>query len=193
MKADQRKNWLIFSSVILITGLAWIWLSRTTPEQTFSDGLPAPRQGFMAPDFSLTDATGKTIRLSDLRGRPVLVNVWASWCTPCRAEMPAMQRLYQEYQQRGLEILAVNSTSQDNRDNAQSFADQLGLTFPILYDDLGDVAKLYQVQSLPSSFFIDAAGKVHQVVIGGPMAEALLRVRIEQLFEQITPQPGASN
>jgi cytochrome c biogenesis protein CcmG, thiol:disulfide interchange protein DsbE len=181
MKINRQ---LLTISVILLAGLAWIWTSRAVAGETTAGSIPAPRQGFQAPDFSLQNAQGDVVRLSDLRGNPVLVNVWASWCSPCRAEMPAIQRLYQDYQSHGLEILAVNSTTQDSVEKAMAFAQDLGLTFPILFDAEGEVARLHQVQALPSSYFINPDGKIEEVVIGGPMSEALLRVRVEQLLEK---------
>ena len=179
MKINRQ---LLTIPVILLAGLAWIWTSRAVAGETTAGNIPAPRQGFQAPDFSLQNDQGDFVRLSDLRGKPVLVNVWASWCTPCRAEMPAIQRLYQDYQSRGLEILAVNSTTQDSVERAAAFAQDLGLTFPVLFDTDGEVARLYKVQALPSSYFIKPDGKIEEVVIGGPMSEALLRVRVEKLL-----------
>lgn len=182
MTLISSRKWLLFSLFLLLFGAGWIWFSRAQPGELTAGKIPAPRQDFLAPDFTLTDASGQEVRLSDLRGRPVLVNIWASWCGPCRAEMPAMQRLYQEYLDRGFEILAVNSTSQDSPENALAFAKDLGLTFPILFDVQGEVARLYKAQALPTSFFIDPEGIIQEVVVGGPMAESLLRVRVDRLF-----------
>src|SRR5690606_34345406 len=114
-------------------------------------------------------------RLSDLRGRPVLVNLWASWCGPCQAEMPAMQKIHEQYGPQGFTILAVNTTFQDERTSAEEFAANRGLTFPIVFDLDGKVSRSYQVRSMPTSFFIDQDGIIRRVVIGGPMSEALLR------------------
>jgi thiol:disulfide interchange protein len=93
---------------------AWIWVSATNPGNTTAGQIPAPRQGFLAPDFSLQDLQGETVTLSELRGRPVLINLWATWCPPCRAEMPDMQEVYEAYQEQGFLILAVNATYQDS-------------------------------------------------------------------------------
>ncbi len=183
MKFTQKQTWWWFVITILIVGALWTWLTRDTSGASTAGRIPAPRQGFLAPDFSLQNAQGETIQLSDLRGQAVLLNVWASWCTPCRAEMPAMQRLYEEYQGRGFELLAVNSTVQDSPERALAFANELGLSFPILFDTQGEVTGLYQARALPTSFFIDQEGVIREVVIGGPMAEALLRIRVEQLLE----------
>jgi peroxiredoxin len=169
--------------VALLAGAGWIWLTKAQPGSTSSGGIPAPQRGFQAPDFELIDTTGKTYRLSDLRGRPILLNFWASWCSPCKAEMPAMQQVYRQFQDQGFVVLAVNSTSQDSRNSALSFADQLGLSFPILWDDQGVVSDLYQIKALPSTFFIDQEGTIREIIIGGPMADALLRIRVNQLIE----------
>jgi cytochrome c biogenesis protein CcmG/thiol:disulfide interchange protein DsbE len=170
------------SILALLAGAIWIWVSRAAPGETSSE-IAAPRQGFLAPDFSLQTINGETIKLSELRGHPVLINVWASWCGPCRSEMPALEQVYQEYRDQGVEILGVNSTIQDDPIKAEVFAKQIGLTFPILLDTAGEVTKAYQVRALPTSFFVDPEGIIQGVVVGGPMAEALLRVRIKDLVQ----------
>lgn len=177
-------RWYIFSALVLITGAAWIIASRAEPGDVTSGAIPVPRQGFAAPEFSLTTPEGENISLSELRGSPVLVNLWTSWCPPCRAEMPAMQEAYQAYRDQGFVILAVNATNQDSHQDAIDFTEQYGLTFPILLDTNGEVSRLYQLRSLPTSFFIDRQGIIQEVVIGGPMSEALLRSRIQQLMEE---------
>ncbi len=179
-----RGAWSLFSLVVLLLSAAWIWLSADPEGATTGGMIPAPRPGFLAPDFSLPDTEGNLTTLSDLRGQAVLVNLWASWCTPCQAEMPAMQRVYEEYKDQGFTILAVNATQQDSQAAAAQFALEKGLTFPILFDMDGSVARSYQMTALPSSFFILPDGTINEVIIGGPMAEALLRVRIEQLLEE---------
>ena len=173
----------IYILVLLVSG-AWIWLSRAPASEVTQGRIPAPQAGFLAPDFSLVTTTGERITLSELRGKPVLVNVWASWCPPCRAEMPAMEQAYRDFRSQGFQILAVNATHQDDPAKAEAFAQERGLSFPILLDEDGEVSRLYRVSSLPTSFFVDAQGLIREVVIGGPMAEALLRIRIQQLLGQ---------
>jgi len=165
--------------VILAAGLAWIGLSAGGTQAVTA----APQEGFLAPDFTLQSITGETYTLSDLRGQAVVINLWATWCPPCRAEMPALQKMYAEYKDQGLVILAVNSTVQDTASAVPPFASEYSLTFPILLDDAGSVNNAYQVRSLPSSYFIDRKGIVRQVIIGGPMSEALLRTRIEDILK----------
>jgi peroxiredoxin len=169
--------------VILFAGLGWIWLSAADPGSATSDQIPAPRPGFLAPDFSLPTPQGKVLALSDLRGSPVIVNVWASWCGPCRVEMPALKKVDEDYRDKGLVVLGLNATSQDSLEQALAFAEELELAFPILLDTEGRALGLYEVRAFPTTFFIDRQGIIREVVVGGPMAEALLRVRAEQLLE----------
>lgn len=180
MQQTQRR---IIYFVILILGFAWILVSADRSGVSTSGKIPAPQQGFLAPDFELRTLEGKTVRLSDLRGQAVLVNLWATWCPPCRAEMQAIEKVYQEYRGEGLIVLAVNMTQQDTTSAIQPFVVEQGLTFPILLDEAGEVASAYQMQSLPSSYFIRRDGIINEVVIGGPMSEALLRTRIEDILK----------
>jgi len=169
--------------VILFLGFAWIFASADKTGTSTAGLIPAPQQGFLAPDFELNTITGETIKLSDLRGQAVLVNLWATWCPPCRAEMPAIEKIYNEYKDDGLVVLAVNMTYQDTRSNIEPFINEYGLSFPILLDETSSVGSAYQLRSLPSSFFIGRDGIIQEVVIGGPMAEALLRTRVEQILK----------
>jgi peroxiredoxin len=183
MKSTPNLIWTLWVVIILGLGAVWIQFSRATGGQATPNLIPIPQAGFNAPDFNLEDASGKSFQLSELRGRPLIVNVWASWCPPCRAEMPALERVYQEYRFAGLEVLAVNAANQDTVDAATGFVRDNGLHFPILFDRDGRVSAIYQVRSLPSTFFIDRHGVIREVVIGGPMAESLLRIRAKQLLE----------
>lgn len=171
------------SALILVLGLIWIWASAVDPAQLAQQGIQAPQEGLLAPEFTLNTLSGETIALKDLRGRPVLINFWASWCPPCRSEMPAMETMYSEFQAADLEILAVNVTYQDRLADAENFVQENQLTFPILLDRTGVVSELYQISSLPTSFFVDSSGVIQKVVIGGPMEEALIYRQVENLLE----------
>jgi cytochrome c biogenesis protein CcmG/thiol:disulfide interchange protein DsbE len=160
----------------------WIWLSRVSPQDALAGESMAPHVGFRAPEFELPTSQGEQISLSELRGQAVIINLWASWCPPCREEMPALQKVYESYHDQGLEILAVNATTQDNLTAAVEFSNQLGLAFPILLDTEGEVSSLYRLQSLPTTYFVGRDGFIRDVVVGGPMAEALLRVRVQRLL-----------
>jgi len=180
MQPIQRRT---IYAVILITALGWIFFSADRAGTSTAGEIPAPRQGFLAPNLTLNTPDGETYTLSELRGQAVLVNLWATWCPPCRAEMPAIQKLYEEYKDQGFVVLAVNMTYQDDPFAILPFAEEHQLSFPILLEETGEVANKYELRSLPSSYFIDRTGMIREVVIGGPMSEALLRTRIESILE----------
>lgn len=176
----------MIASMLILTALsvAWIGLSAVPASGTTSGLIPSPRQGFAAPDFTLERLDGQPITLTDLRGTVVILNLWTSWCPPCRAEMPTLQRIYEASQESGLEVLAINVTSQDSEADARSFVDENGLTFPVLLDRSGTVARLYQMRALPTTFFIDQQGVIRKVVIGGPMSEATIQTSFLPLLEE---------
>ncbi len=180
---STNPQWILLSSLLLICGAGWIWISRPAANDMIGGQQTIPHVGFQAPDFELETLDGTTVHLSDFRGQAVIINLWATWCPPCRAEMPALQKVYKEHQAK-VAVLAINATNQDDLDAVQEFTQSNDLTFPILLDKSGVVTKLYQLRSLPTSFFVDPTGVIQEVVIGGPMAEALLRIRIEQLTSE---------
>jgi cytochrome c biogenesis protein CcmG/thiol:disulfide interchange protein DsbE len=185
MKFVQQGYTRLFYGFLLILGLGWVWLSVIPANATTGGKIPAPQTGFLAPDFTAQTIEGGTITLSNLRGKVILVNIWASWCPPCRAEMPAIEHTYQAYKNQGFTMLAINSTVQDTAANAQAFVSENQLTFPILMDKTGEITRLYRVQSLPTSFFIGRDGIIREVVVGGPMAQALLSSRVEKLLKEL--------
>jgi peroxiredoxin len=170
-----------FYLLILIAGAAWIVISADKSNATGTTS--APQAGFAAPDLTLKTPEGEEYTLSELKGNAVLVNLWATWCPPCRAEMPAIEKMYREYKDRGLVVLAVDMTYQGNPADVVPFIQKYNLTFPVLLDETGAVGTAYQLRSLPSSYFIDRLGVIQEVIIGGPMSEALLRARIEQILK----------
>ncbi|MDQ2690820.1 MAG: TlpA family protein disulfide reductase [Chloroflexota bacterium] len=176
---DRRIAYLF----VLVLGLVWIYLSKDNAHSAATGRVAASQQGFLAPDFSLSTADGETVQLADLRGQAILVNLWATWCPPCREEMQSIEKVYQEYRDEGFTVLAVNMTYQDNSERVVPFVREQDLTFPILLDETGEIAHAYQMRSLPSSYFIRRDGTINEVVIGGPMSEALLRTRIEAILE----------
>ena len=180
MQQTQRR---ITYLLILALGFAWIFISADRSGVSTGGGIPAPQQGFLAPDFELNTPAGEVVRLSELQGQAVLVNLWATWCPPCRAEMQSIEKVYEEYREQGFTVLAINMTYQDDRLAVTPFVDKQKLTFPILLDETGTIGKTYELRSLPSSYFIRRDGIINEVVIGGPMSEALLRTRIEDILE----------
>jgi peroxiredoxin len=122
------------------------------------------RIGFTAPDFTLPTTDNKEFKLSDYRGKPVILNFWASWCGPCRYEVPAFKSFYEKYGNEGVSIIAVNT--QDNPDSALAYAKSDGLKFTIPVDPQGKVANLYNVRGLPTTYFIDENGIITSIKIG---------------------------
>ena len=120
--------------------------------------------GQVAPDFALKSSTGENLRLSEYRGDVVMVNFWATWCGPCRQEMPLLDELYARYQRVGFSLLGVNID--DNPSKAMNMVDELGVSFPVLFDARKEVSELYQVEAMPVTVLIDREGTVRHVHLG---------------------------
>ena len=114
--------------------------------------------GQTAPDFALKSSTGENLRLSEYRGQVVMVNFWATWCGPCRQEMPLLDQLYSRYERVGFTLLGVNID--DNTSKAMNMVKELGVSFPVLFDSQKEVSKLYQVDTMPATVLIDREGTV---------------------------------
>ncbi len=168
--------WLILIGLVLVSGGCWIGLNQeASQDMDVTNAETAPIVGSLAPEISLNTLSGEKVNLSDFRGKPVLVNFWATWCGPCRIEMPEFQATHQEY---GADfvILAINATAQDNGD-IDGFVEEMGLTFPILLDEAGDVMDAYQIFGLPTSIFIDREGVIHTIhrgLVNQALIEAML-------------------
>jgi cytochrome c biogenesis protein CcmG, thiol:disulfide interchange protein DsbE len=184
--------WTALIASVLVLGSGFIWATRVTPAASDGEAAsralvapiaaePAPIVGHPAPDFSLLTPEGSTVQLRSLVGQVVLLNVWATWCPPCRAEMPAIQATYAEYQNQGLTVLAVN-LEEDARTVADFMA-QYDLTFPALLDVDGAVSTTYQARVLPSSFFVDRQGVV-RAVYRGPMPRSVIAGTVVQLLQE---------
>lgn len=141
----------------------------------------AVESGQAAPDFELTTLDGESIKLSELRGKGVLINFWASWCKPCRDEMPAIQRVYDRYKDKDLEVLAVNIA--ETEVTVDGFVRHLDLTFPILMDKNREVTKQYGIGPIPSSIFVSPEGKVVGKV-SGQMAEGQIESMVLETLEK---------
>jgi peroxiredoxin len=117
--------------------------------------------GQSAPDFALKSSDGENLRLSEYRGDVVMVNFWATWCGPCRQEMPLLDELYSRYQRVGFSLLGVNID--DNSNKAMNMVSELGVSFPVLFDTSKEVSKLYEVEAMPVTVLIDRAGTIRYV------------------------------
>ena len=186
----RSSRWFLLLGVgaLVIVGLVVAGFSstrgveKTSGEQVESQPISnletAPEKGALAPDFALKNLDGEVVRLSDLRGQPVLVNLWATWCGPCRLEMPAFEERFQLHEEDGFVVLAVDFD--EPAEDVAAFRDELGLTFELLLDPGAEVQQLYRNRTYPSSFFVDREGVI-QVQHIGVMTEGQLDGYLEQL------------
>lgn len=168
MSAADRRQWVVVGAVVALlaalVAVGWTMRDRFLPVEV---GTPAP-------DFAATDLQGRPVRLSELRGQVVLVNIWATWCGPCRDEMPSMQRLHQALAPEGVKIVAVSVDAEAGRSDLDgrpggdvgAFAREFGLTFPIWRDPSGQVQRLYRTTGVPESFVVGRDGVIVKKVIG---------------------------
>lgn len=181
---------LVFSMLLLlVVGASVLWLLGTRSPGTIGTATfgsssstnidisslsVAPRTGSIAPDFGLIDVhTNKPVKLSSLRGKPVFINFWGTWCPPCRAEMPEMQKLYDKYKGQ-FEMVSISMGPRDDPTKVQVFVDAAKYNWTFIHDPDYAVATTYQVQAIPSSFFIDKSGVIRSVYVGamnGPQME----------------------
>ena len=179
----MRWFWGALIGLVIVTGGMWILFSSSHLVNSGSDRSaslePAPVVGHTAPDFELATPAGEIIRLSDYRGTPVIVNFWATWCGPCRAEFPEFQEAAVD-NAGSLVIIGVNSTSTDQAESIPTFLEEFGITFPIVLDEQGDVVDLYRVLGLPTTVFIDSNGVINEVFTG-PLNKAYIESKISEL------------
>lgn len=171
----MKKNilWIIGSiaAVLLFVGAYLLYNSLSeeyVPENivvsSSSESESAEEQDYSAPDFTVYDSNGKAVNLSDYFGKPIVLNFWASWCPPCKSEMPHFETAYKE--NTDVQFLMVNMTSGDTKADADAFIKDEGYTFPVLFDTDGDAAMTYGASSLPVTFFIDKNGDMVTYAVG---------------------------
>jgi len=160
-KKKQNRNVQIIVGIVVVLMVSVLLLSLQNSQQA---GVQKAIQGKSVGDFALTDLEGETIHLSDYQGKYVLLNAWATWCPPCRAEMPDLNAFHQAHQDKGFEILAINAG--ETRDIAAQFAVSLGLGFKVVLDSDGTVLNGLGITGFPTSILIDPEGKVAMIHIG---------------------------
>ncbi len=141
----------------------------------------SPKEGALAPDFLLETLGGDELRLSELRGKAVVLNFWATWCIPCRKEIPQLVAAYDRYREEGLVVVGVNL--QESASIIRPYAQDFGMQFPIAIDRDGEVADAYRLLGLPTTYFIDRQGVVRSV-FRGPFQEKVQGARVQGAIEE---------
>jgi len=181
----KTKTFILIALSSILLSIIWIALTPILfPPVQSETSREAPFPGFSAPDFTLTNLDGEAYSLSDFKNRPVLVFIWASWCSVCKSTMPGLQKVYTEYAALGFEIMAVNTTYQDNLTSAVNYFTSQNFSYLFLLDQDGSVSQTYQVHALPTAILVDPTGMVHDVVIGSGMSPGLLRAQLDEILEE---------
>jgi len=167
MKAVSR---LLPAAALLVIAVACSQQSEMRPP-----GLPKP---VPAPEITLKDLAGKPVSISDFRGKPLIVNFWATWCVPCREEMPTLEKLYNERKQRGFEIILINA--KESKQVVEKFLKKNGYTFRVLLDETGEAYRQFQVFGLPTTLFIDKESVIQYSYIG-QLRSAVLKMGMQTI------------
>ena len=169
-----KKKYLVFSGLIFIFLVVFgVLILDSGKKEKFKNEIKNDNsvkegiyKGEIPPDFKLKDLQGREVSLKSYRGKVVLLNFWATWCPPCRKEIPSMVKLYKRYKDKGLEIIGVNLDKLD-KSGVEKFSLEYNIDFPILLDPAGKVATLYGITVLPTTFILDRNGKIQEKVAGG--------------------------
>lgn len=187
-ETQPRKNTQLLLTILFVF-IACVFLIvflREERDSTLKTAEPI-QPGLEMPNFTFPDINGKEVSLSDHRGKVVLVNVWATWCPPCRQEMPSMQSLYEKFKGENFEILAVSIDS-EGREAVAPFMRKMNLTFPALLDPGETIRSLYGITGVPESFIIDKQGILVEKIIG-PINWATPEVFF--FFKDLIQKPGS--
>lgn len=199
----RQRIWVVLGTAVVVAvsaGVIYFAIISSTPpsgpSETFGQfqriapsgpkAATGPSEGVRAPVFTAPKFGGGTLGLADLRGKGVVMNFFASWCIPCRAEAPDLEKTYQKYRARGIIFLGVD-LQQDDWDDAADFLKTFGTSYPAVRDVTGEIARKYQLVGLPTTYFIDEAGMIRAKFIGaflGPQGVLELEHRIQLILPE---------
>lgn len=185
MKKNFKLIIAIVLAVVIFTGVYFLYnalskdyspdnlaQTQTSQEnQNTNDAQNNSQTDYSAPDFTVFDYDNKEVKLSDYFGKPIVLNMWASWCSPCKMEMPYFEQAYKD--NKDIQFLMVNMTAGDNINDAKALIENEGYTFPVLFDKNGEAASVYGASSLPMTIFIDKNGDLVTYAVGALSAENL--------------------
>ena len=183
--SKPKKTWfyanIALAIVLIIAGIGILfWMGNQSSSKNVANASPqsAGQIKQPAPNFNLLSPTGETITLSDYKGQVVLVNLWATWCPPCKAEMPDINAFYEAHKDEGFVVLAVNS--QEDAATVDAFIQTKGFSFPVALDTRGEVMNLYQAPGLPTTYIIDRNGAIQHIQTG-----AITKQQLEAIIEPL--------
>ncbi|MED1864763.1 redoxin domain-containing protein [Fictibacillus nanhaiensis] len=172
---------LLFAGLIGLAFYTAVDKKEEKPTEVKNEENTGLKRGSTAPNFSLKTLDGKQVDLKDYRGKKIILNFWATWCPPCREEMPEMEKFYKDYKKQDVEILAVNlEYSETNTEKVSKFVQEYKLSFPIPLDEKNTIGKQYRAVSIPTSYFIDENGIVCNSHIG-PMDYKFMKNEINTM------------
>ena len=183
-QGSSRLLILAVGSAILVAVFTLVWMQSAKYEPL--------AVGKLAPDFSLADLNDKHYRLSDFRGKVVFLNFWATWCKPCREEMPSMEILNKNFEKDGLVILAVSIDRVTTTRDIPPFVKGMNLTFPVLVDSWGQTDKPYKRMGVPETFIIDQQGIIQEIVIGPRDWTRIDSLQVLTKLLNVTPKTAES-
>lgn len=186
----RRIVWLIAAATLAGAAVAvWFGLRGSpTPRPSVPPAPTIPPEASRpAPDFRLRSFDGRVIALSDYRGKVVILNFWASWCTPCKQEMPNLERVWQEFKDRGVVVLGIDVL--DDMEDAAAFLEALKITYPNIFDPGNARMNTYRVTALPTTIFIDRQQRQRARFVGGYLGEAGYADLRRQVLDLLRPEP----
>ncbi|MDD4320071.1 MAG: TlpA disulfide reductase family protein [Acidaminococcaceae bacterium] len=172
----------ILICLVVVAGGIYYWLNSAHKADVNNEHKPATMVTTIAPNLNLTTLTGKQVTLSNIKGKPIFLNFWATWCPPCVEEMPFISELYSEYKDK-VNFVMVSVDNADSKDKVSKFIADKGFLFPVYTAEQADVYKTYNVQGIPTTYIIDANGNIAKKHVGG-MTKTELKALLDKAVKE---------